>query len=140
MDSENIDFELDVRLESVLITYWSPYSEVRVVTYPFDDSSIPVETLRVYIIGILWTAIGALINQFFIERQPYITLSIPIIQVFLYPTGKLCELLLPKRKIKFSKRFIIDLNPGPYNLKEQILATIFVVYQVMQQHMFLQIY
>lgn len=125
LDSENIDFELDVRLESVLIAYWSPYSEVRVVTYPFDDSSIPVETLRVYIIGILWTAIGALINQFFIERQPYITLSIPIIQVFLYPTGKLCELLLPKRKIKFSKRFIIDLNPGPYNFKEQILATIF---------------
>ncbi|RCK59146.1 Oligopeptide transporter 2 [Candida viswanathii] len=121
---EIVDWGLEVRLEAVLIAYWSPYPEVRAVTYPFDDPSIPVETIRVYLIGTIWTAIGALINQFFVERQPYITLAIPIIQVFLYPTGMLCELLFPRKKIKVWK-YTIDLNPGPYNFKEQILATIF---------------
>ncbi|EMG48784.1 hypothetical protein G210_0600 [Candida maltosa Xu316] len=119
-----IDWSLEIRLEAVLVAYWSPYPEVRAVTYPFDDSSIPVETFRVYLIGAIWTAVGALINQFFIERQPYITLSIPIIQVFLYPSGLLCEWFLPKKQIRVS-RFSFSLNPGPYNYKEQILATIF---------------
>ena len=44
-----VDWSLQVRLEAALIAYWSPYTEVRSVTDPFDDPSIPVETVRVYI-------------------------------------------------------------------------------------------
>ena len=71
-----------VRLEAVLVAYWSPYPEVRAVTFPYDDPTIPVETFRVYLIGIIWTAIGAVINQFFTERQPAITLAMAVVQVF----------------------------------------------------------
>ncbi|CAK9436502.1 uncharacterized protein LODBEIA_P10600 [Lodderomyces beijingensis] len=119
-----VDWSLQVRLEAVLIAYWSPYPEVRSVTYPFDDPTMYVETVRVYILGIVWTAIGAVINQFFVERQPAISLSMSIVQVFLYPCGLLLEWTLPKWKFKVFGQ-TVDLNPGPYNYKEQMLATIF---------------
>ena len=47
-----------------------------------------------------------------------------VVQVFLYPSGLLCEWILPKWKFKIWK-LSIDLNPGPYTYKEQMLATIF---------------
>ena len=115
---------LQVRLEAVLVAYWSPYPQVRAVTDPYDDPTIPVETLRVYIIAFIWTGISAVINQFFHERQPAITLGMSVVQVFLYPSGLLMEWILPKWKIKIWK-WTIDLNPGPYSFKEQMLATIF---------------
>ncbi|RCK58183.1 Oligopeptide transporter 2 [Candida viswanathii] len=121
---EVVDWNLQVRLEAVLVAYWSPYPEVRAVTFPYDDPSIPVETFRVYLIGIIWTGIGAVINQFFTERQPSITLAMSVVQVFLYPSGLLCEWVLPKWSFKIWK-WTIDLNPGPYTFKEQMLATIF---------------
>ncbi|EER36148.1 hypothetical protein CTRG_00888 [Candida tropicalis MYA-3404] len=119
-----IDWSLQLRLEAALIDVWSPYPQVRTVTVPYDDPEVPVETFRVYLIGIIWTAIGAVINQFFAERQPSISLSMAVVQVFLYPSGLVCEWILPKWKFKVWK-YTIDLNPGPYTFKEQMLATIF---------------
>ncbi|KAK6200889.1 OPT oligopeptide transporter protein-domain-containing protein [Scheffersomyces amazonensis] len=119
-----IDWDLQVRLEAALIAYHSPYPEVRAVTDPYDDPSLPVETVRVYILGIVWTAIGAFINQFFAERQPSISLSSAVVQLFLYPSGILLSKILPNKSFKVWK-YTFDLNPGPYNHKEQILATIF---------------
>ncbi|KAK6199217.1 uncharacterized protein RJT21DRAFT_115013 [Scheffersomyces amazonensis] len=98
-----VDWELQVRLEAALIAYHSPYPEVRAVVEPYDDPSIPVETIRVYIAGIIWTAIGAVINQFFAERQPGITLDASVVQIFLYPTGLILERVLPKWKFKIWK-------------------------------------
>ncbi|CAI5756073.1 unnamed protein product [Candida verbasci] len=119
-----VDLNLQIRLEAALIAYWSPYPEVRSVTDPYDDPSIPAETLRVYILGTIWTALGTFINQFFIERQPAISLSPAVVQLFLYPCGLILAKILPKYKLKLWK-FTIDLNPGPWNHKEQMLATIF---------------
>ncbi|KAK6456527.1 OPT oligopeptide transporter protein-domain-containing protein [Scheffersomyces xylosifermentans] len=119
-----VDWDLQVRLEAVLIAYHSPYPQVRAVTDPFDDPTIPVETVRVYIAGIIWTAIGAVINQFFAERQPGISLDSSVVQIFLYPTGLALQYLLPKWKFKVWK-YTIDLNPGPWSYKEQMLATLF---------------
>ncbi|KAK6462456.1 OPT oligopeptide transporter protein-domain-containing protein [Scheffersomyces coipomensis] len=119
-----VDWNLQVRLEAALIAYHSPYPEVRAVTDPYDDPSIPVETVRMYIAGIIWTGIGCFINQFFIERQPNIGLSSSVVQVFLYPTGTFLSYILPKWKFKIWK-FNIDLNPGPWTHKEQMLATLF---------------
>ena len=48
-----VDWELQVKLEAVLIAYWSPYPQVRGVTDPYDDPTIPVETVRVYIVAII---------------------------------------------------------------------------------------
>ena len=41
----------------------SPYPEVRAVVPETDDPSIPVNTLRMWVLGIIWTFIGAGVNQ-----------------------------------------------------------------------------
>lgn len=118
------NWNLQVRLEAALIAYHSPYPEVRSVTDPYDDPSIPCETVRVYIIGLVWTAVGTFVNQFFAQRMPSISFTTSVAQLFMYPSGLLLEAILPKWKFKIW-RYEIDLNPGPWNHKEQMLATIF---------------
>lgn len=122
-DEDIFNWELQAQTEAGIIAFWSPYPEVRSVTQPYDDPSTPVETLRVYIVGVIWTGIGAFVNQFFEERMPSIYLSTSVVQLFIYPSGMLLSWILPKRKLAFGK-FSVELNPGPWNYKEQMLATI----------------
>lgn len=119
-----VDWDLQIKLEAALIAFYSPYPEVRAVTEPFDDPDMPCETIRVYILGIFWCAIGAVIDQFFSQRQPSIALSSAVVQIFLLPCGMFLHWVLPAKKIKLWK-YTIDLNPGPWNKKEQMLATLF---------------
>ncbi|QEL62327.1 OPT family small oligopeptide transporter [Candidozyma auris] len=123
-ESDDIfDWELQTKTEAALIAYWSPYPEVRSVTDPFDDPDTPCETLRVYIIGVVWVVLGTFINQFFVERMPSISLSSMVVQLFVYPCGKFLELTLPAKTFKLW-RWEINLNPGPWSHKEQMLATL----------------
>ncbi|EEQ38622.1 hypothetical protein CLUG_02748 [Clavispora lusitaniae ATCC 42720] len=121
---EGIDWALQVKTEAGIINFWSPYPEVRSVTNPYDDPNTPCETLRAYIVGIIWTAVGSFINQYFYDRQPSITFDSSVAQLFIYPTGMAMQYILPAKSIKFGK-FSVDLNPGPWNYKEQLLATLF---------------
>ncbi|KAK9258909.1 OPT oligopeptide transporter protein-domain-containing protein [Lipomyces tetrasporus] len=62
------------------------------------------------------------IRQFFSPRQPSISLSSTVIQLFLYPCGRALE-LLPDWGFTFrGKRHSI--NPGPWTFKEQMLTTV----------------
>ncbi|GEQ68736.1 hypothetical protein JCM33374_g2404 [Metschnikowia sp. JCM 33374] len=117
------DWELQVRTEAGIIEYHSPYTEVRAVTDPYDDPNIPCETVRVYIVGLIWTAIGVFINEFFMQRYPSIGLGSAVVQVFIYPSGVLLAWVLPKYKLRIWK-WTIDFNPGPWSHKEQMLATL----------------
>lgn len=117
-------WDLQVKTEAGMIAYHSPYPEVRAVTDPYDDPSIPCETFRVYLLGIIWTCIGTFFNQFFSERYPGISLDTAVVQLLLYPSGLLVARILPKWSFKVW-RYTIDLNPGPWNHKEQMLTTIF---------------
>ncbi|KAF5211170.1 hypothetical protein E0198_002465 [Clavispora lusitaniae] len=121
---EGIDWALQVKTEAGIINFWSPYPEVRSVTNPYDDPNTPCETLRAYVVGFLWTAVGSFINQYFYDRQPSITFDSSVAQLFIYPTGMAMQYILPAKSIKFGK-FSVDLNPGPWNYKEQLLATLF---------------
>ncbi|CAH6719717.1 oligopeptide transporter 2 [[Candida] jaroonii] len=119
-----MNWSLQTKIEACLIEYHSPYPEVRAVTDCYDDPNLYVETPRVYILGLIWTAIGAFINQFFAERQPSISLPSSVVQLLLYPSGMLMAAIMPKWKFKVWK-YTVDLNPGPWNHKEQMLTTIF---------------
>lgn len=120
---EIFDWELQTKTEAGIIGFWSIYPEVRSVTQPFDDPSIPCETFRVYFLGLLWTIIGSFIIQFFSERFPSITLNTSVVQLFLFPCGKLMEYALPAWDVKIWK-WKFNLNPGPWSNKEQMLATL----------------
>ncbi|KAK9318825.1 OPT oligopeptide transporter protein-domain-containing protein [Lipomyces orientalis] len=121
---EDIDnYELDCRLEAVVIRYHSPYPEVRAVTDPFD-TDMPVETIRAYVLGAIWVAVGSFINEFFTFRQPSLSLGSTVIQLFLYPCGKFTQLLPDWGFTFMGTRYSV--NPGPWTIKEQMLATIMV--------------
>jgi hypothetical protein len=49
----------------------SPYEEVRVSVSNTDDPDMPVNTFRMWSIGLLLTILGAGMNTFFIFRNPY---------------------------------------------------------------------
>lgn len=108
----------DCKLEAALIAFHSPYPEVRAVTDPFDDVDMPVETIRAYFLGFLWTIVGVGVNAFFSRRMPSVKITSSVVQLLLYPSGKLVE-FLPAWSV-----FGHSLNPGPWNYKEQMLATI----------------
>lgn len=117
------DWRFQTRVEAGIIAYWSPYPEVRAVTDPFDDPTITAESLRMYIVALIWTAIGAFGNQFFNERQQGISLSSQVAQLFIYPCGVFLEYVLPRWKFTILG-VTVDLNPGPWTYKEQMMATI----------------
>lgn len=135
-----IDWELQVRLEAAVIAYHSPYPEVRAVTDPFDDPNMPCETLRAYVIALIWTVIGSFINEFFAHRQPSISLSSSVVQLFLYPSGLLWEYIVPNWSIPITKTFSIPLNPGPWNIKEQQFASIFYLVSAVSPYVDSNIY
>lgn len=127
----DLEFEIEegladfpAKLEAALIAYHSPYPEVRAVTDPIDDPSIPAETLRVYVISLSWTLVGSIINNFFVHRLPSISLSPTTVQLFLLPSGRLWQRMFPYNKTVrvFGKN--INLNPGPWNYKEMMLLSI----------------
>ncbi|KAJ8097257.1 OPT oligopeptide transporter protein-domain-containing protein [Lipomyces tetrasporus] len=115
-------YELDARIEAAWIKFHSPYPEIRAVTDPSDDPNIPIETLRVYMLGIIWVIIGSFINEIFFYRQPRLQLDSTVLQLLLYPCGKLTEYLPDWGFWIRSSRY--SMNPGPWNAKEQMLATI----------------
>ncbi|KAK9384938.1 OPT oligopeptide transporter protein-domain-containing protein [Lipomyces mesembrius] len=115
-------FELDMRLEACLIKYHSPYPEVRAVCKPVDDPTIPVETLRAYIIGSFWFFLCFFHQSVFDRRQPRLFLNYTVPQILIYPTGGLFE-HSPRSCIRiFGKK--VSLNPGPCTFKEQMFVTI----------------
>ncbi|KAK9384417.1 OPT oligopeptide transporter protein-domain-containing protein [Lipomyces mesembrius] len=118
-------WEFDVKVEASLIGYFSPYPEVRAVTDPYDDPDTPVETLRAYFLGILWTIISTGVNTFFYPRFPNIQLTSSVIQLLLFPSGRLMQYILPDVGFTIrGKRY--TLNPGPWSFKEQMFSTIMV--------------
>jgi hypothetical protein len=45
-----------------LVHNWSPYTEVRAVTLPYDDPEEACESFRAYILGIFWVCVCTAIN------------------------------------------------------------------------------
>jgi hypothetical protein len=48
----------------------SPYAEVRSAVANTDDLTMPVSTLRAWVVGLLWAVLIPGINQFFSFRDP----------------------------------------------------------------------
>ncbi|KAL2399057.1 Glutathione transporter 1 [Exophiala dermatitidis] len=93
----------------------SPFPEVRAVVSPHDDPNLPVNTVRMWTIGIVFTIIGSGLNQFFNLRQPSVTISSLVAQLLSYPVGCAWARLVP----------LGALNPDhEFNIKEHALITI----------------
>ncbi|XP_077236614.1 oligopeptide transporter 1-like [Tasmannia lanceolata] len=87
---------------------------------------MPVLTFRTWILGITSCALLAFLNQFFSYRQNPIGITSVSVQIAVLPIGKLMAATLPSRPIQIPMtKWSFSLNPGPFNLKEHVLITIF---------------
>ncbi len=104
-----------------LVTYNSPYAEVRAVVDNFDDPTTPSSTIRVWVIGLTFSVFMAFINQLFSIRQPAIHVGPTVAQLLAYPLGRAAAAWLPDWGLTvFGTRH--SLNPGPFSKKEHMLV------------------
>ncbi|ONK79340.1 uncharacterized protein A4U43_C01F5370 [Asparagus officinalis] len=104
----------------------SPIEQVRLTVPITDDPTIPALTFRTWVLGITSCAILAFLNQFFGYRQNQLYISSVSAQIVVMPIGKLMAATLPTKPIKIpGTKWSFSLNPGPFNLKEHVLITIF---------------
>lgn len=119
------DWELEIKTETAINKFYSPYPEVRAVTTPDDDPNILCETIRAHLLGYIWAVVGQFINSLFNSRFPSITFASSVAQILLYPCGKFLAWALPDWGFTaFGKRH--SLNPGAWTYKEQMLSTIII--------------
>lgn len=97
----------------------SPYPEVRSAVANTDDPDIPVNTVRAWVLGLIWAIIVPGLNQFFFFRYPSVQVTAIVAQLLIFPMGRLWAKVVPNVKI-----FGFELNPGPFSMKEHVLATI----------------
>uniref|UniRef100_A0A0D9WRV8 Oligopeptide transporter 4 n=1 Tax=Leersia perrieri TaxID=77586 RepID=A0A0D9WRV8_9ORYZ len=107
----------------------SPIEEVR-LTVPAgdDDPTLPVWTFRMWSIGLFSCVLMSFLNQFFSYRtEPLIVTQITV-QVASLPMGHFLARVLPRRAFRapvFLGGGEWSLNPGPFNMKEHVLISIF---------------
>ena len=65
------------------------------------------------------------LNQFFWYRKEPLTITAISAQIAVVPLGRLMAAALPERAFLRGTRWEFTLNPGPFNVKEHVLITIF---------------
>ncbi|XP_054800021.1 oligopeptide transporter 4-like isoform X2 [Prosopis cineraria] len=105
----------------------SPIEEVRLTVTNTDDPNLPVWTFRMWFLGLLSCSLLSFLNQFFAYRTEPLIITQITVQVATLPIGHFMAAVLPATKFRIpglgSKTF--SLNPGPFNMKEHVLITIF---------------
>lgn len=100
----------------------SPYPEVRASVVNYDEGGHS-NTLRAWVLGLIFATLGSALNMLFSMRQPYIIIPSYVAQVVSYPFGAAWAKWMPAYKFKF---FGIEcnLNPGPFSKKEHAIIVI----------------
>ncbi|XP_043714148.1 oligopeptide transporter 4-like [Telopea speciosissima] len=105
----------------------SPIEQVRLTVTNTDDPSLPVWTFRMWTLGVLSCCLLSFLNQFFSYRTEPLIITQITVQVATLPIGRFMASVLPETKFHLpgfgSREF--SLNPGPFNMKEHVLITIF---------------
>ncbi|KAH9855546.1 small oligopeptide transporter [Lenzites betulinus] len=97
----------------------SPYPEVRSAVANYDDISMPVNTFRAWVLGIMWAIIIPGVNEFYYFRYPSIMVTGIVAQLVSFPMGRAWARWVPAVKV-----FGVSLNPGIFTIKEHVLITI----------------
>ncbi|XP_044446959.1 oligopeptide transporter 7, partial [Triticum aestivum] len=103
----------------------SPIEQVALTVPVGDDPDTPVLTFRMWVLGVLSCAVLSFLNQFFWYRKEPLTVTAISAQVAVVPLGRLMAAALPERAFFRGRPYEFTLNPGPFNVKEHVLITIF---------------
>ncbi|KAK0601663.1 hypothetical protein LWI29_026194 [Acer saccharum] len=104
----------------------NPIEEVRLTVPITDDPSLPALTFRTWVLGLTSCCLLAFVNQFFGYRQNQLSVSSVSAQILVLPVGRLMAATLRSEPIRVPLTpWSFSMNPGPFNLKEHVLITIF---------------
>ncbi|CAH2069846.1 unnamed protein product [Thlaspi arvense] len=104
----------------------NPIEEVRLTVPITDDPTLPVLTFRTWSLGLFSCILLAFVNQFFSFRSNQLWVSSVAAQIVTLPLGKLMAATLPTKEFGFpGTNWSWSFNPGPFNMKEHVLITIF---------------
>lgn len=103
----------------------SPIEQVALTVPTTDDPSIPVLTFRMWVLGTASCVLLSFLNQFFWYRKEPLSITSISAQIAVVPLGHLMASTITDRVFFKGKRWEFTLNPGPFNIKEHVLITIF---------------
>uniref|UniRef100_A0A452ZTL7 Oligopeptide transporter 7 n=1 Tax=Aegilops tauschii subsp. strangulata TaxID=200361 RepID=A0A452ZTL7_AEGTS len=103
----------------------SPVEQVALTVPVGDDPSTPVLTFRMWVLGATACVALSFLNTFFGYRKEPLEITAISAQVAVVPLGRLMAAALPERAFFRGRRWEFTLNPGPFNVKEHVLITIF---------------
>lgn len=101
----------------------SPYPEVRAAVSSVDDPTMPVNTFRMWFLGLSYAVLISGLNQFFSMRYPSVIITGIVAQLTALPLGKGLERVLPTTRF-CTLGYTWSLNPGPFNIKEHVVITV----------------
>ncbi|XP_034898206.1 oligopeptide transporter 3 [Populus alba] len=101
-----------------------PVEEVALVVPETDDPTLPVLTFRAWFLGLSSCVILIFLNTFFTYRTQPLTISAILMQIAVLPVGKFMAKTLPTKDYRILG-WSFSLNPGPFNMKEHVIITIF---------------
>ncbi|KAI9200933.1 hypothetical protein LWI28_015275 [Acer negundo] len=116
-EDDNVDENDDV----------SPVEQVRLTVSNHDNPTLPVYTFRMWFLGLFSCVVLSFLNTFFAYRTEPLVISMISVQVATLPIGRFMAKVLPETKFRipgFGEREL-SLNPGPFNMKEHVLISIF---------------
>lgn len=105
----------------------SPIEEVRLTVSNVDDPTLPVFTFRMCFLGVVSCVLLSFLNTFFAYRTQPLVISMISVQVASLPIRRFMAKVLPEKKFTvpgFGGREW-TLNPGPFNMKEHVLISVF---------------
>ncbi|KAL9689362.1 hypothetical protein QQ045_009746 [Rhodiola kirilowii] len=103
----------------------SPVKEVELTVPKTDDPTLPVVTFRMWVLGITACVLLSFVNQFFWYRKQPLSVSSIAAQIAVVPLGHLMARTITERVFFEGSAWQFTLNPGPFNVKEHVLITIF---------------
>ena len=93
------------------------------MTEPYDDPKSPTEVVRPYVLGIIFMGGITSLSTFFYPHQHAISIPSNVLQPLQAPCGFFLAKIVPDCSFSI-RRARVQLNPGPWSVKEKMLATI----------------
>ncbi|KAL2531170.1 Oligopeptide transporter 7 [Abeliophyllum distichum] len=90
-----------------------------------DDPTLPVVTFRMWTLGAIACTLLSFLNQFFWYRREPLSITAISAQIAVIPLGHLMASAITRKVFFKGRNWEFSLNPGPFNVKEHVLITIF---------------
>lgn len=115
----------DARVEFSEETEECTVKQVEMTVPKTDDNTLPSVTFRMWVLGLTSCVLLSFVNQFFWYRTQPLTVTSISAQIAVVPLGHLMAKVLPKAPFFQGRKWEFSMNPGPFNIKEHVLITIF---------------